>query len=149
MLTAVLPSAPPPLFWAAPASEVRSPGADSGKSFLDHIYRYKLGHVCHNKAFLFCLPKRCSRSRLKKRRIRLSAPANKKVGSGFTLKDAAPGGFGSANTGFTYVLQVSTIEDCFQNIDLVIFYFVLNFYVLTFIGSFHILDVSEPLHKGK
>ena len=36
--------------------------------FLDHIYRYKLlfGQVCHNnKAFLFCLPKRCSRSRLK------------------------------------------------------------------------------------
>ena len=40
---------------------------------------------CHNnKAFLFCLSKRCSRSRLKK------------CGSGSILKVAAPGGSDSA-----------------------------------------------------
>ena len=63
------------------------------QDFLDHIYSYKLllSHVLsQHKVFLFCLPKRCSLSRLKKRRLRLSAPANKKIGSGSTLKVAAP-----------------------------------------------------------
>ena len=46
--------------------------------FLDHIYLYTLllSHVRHkNKAFIFYLPIRCSRSR----RLRLSAPTNKKL----------------------------------------------------------------------
>ena len=54
---------------------------------------------CHNnKAFLFAWQKRCSRSHLKKRRRRLSALANKKIGStaSSTLKVAAPGGSSSS-----------------------------------------------------
>ena len=39
------------------------------QAFFDHIYHYELllSHVWHkNKAYPFCLAKRCSRSRLKK-----------------------------------------------------------------------------------
>ena len=56
----------------------------------------------NNKSFLFCLPKKCSRSHLIKAApalgssSQLSAPANNKIGSGSTLKVAAPGGSGSA-----------------------------------------------------
>ena len=60
--------------------------------------------VILNKAFIFCLPKRCSRSRihLKKcgygSRLRLPVPTSKKIGSGSgaALKVADPGGSGSA-----------------------------------------------------
>ena len=107
--TLIISVAEPPLFWAAPAPEVRGPGADSGSDqigsapapgkkrrlqvaptpalapctnifyfellkselliFLDHITVINCSKVMfcpNNKAFLFCLPKRCSRSRLKK-----------------------------------------------------------------------------------
>ena len=55
--------------------------------FLNRIYLYKLllSHVEYkNKAFLFCLSKRCSPSRLNR-----AAPTNKKIG--FRLCNPAVG----------------------------------------------------------
>ena len=51
--------------------------------FFGSIYRYKLLlslGMSQQQGFPFLLPKRCSRSRLKK-----EAPANKKIGYGSTL----------------------------------------------------------------
>ena len=69
----------------------------------------------NNKSFLFCLPKKGSRSHLIKAApalgssSQLSAPANNKIGSGSTLKVAAPGGSGSATlvlgTGTRYLIR--------------------------------------------
>ena len=65
----------PPLFWAAPAPApgCQGPGADSGSDLLGS-----------------------APAPGKKRRLRLPAPTNKKIGSGAALKVAAPGGSGSA-----------------------------------------------------
>ena len=63
--------------------------------FLDHIYRYKLlvSHVLsQQQGFPFLLAKKMQQEPEPplKRRLRLSAPANKKISSGSTLKVATP-----------------------------------------------------------
>ena len=61
---------------------------------LDHIYLYKmlLSHVWHKAGF--CLSKRCSR-------LRLSAPANKKISFGSTLKSGGSRRLRLRNTGYS------------------------------------------------
>ena len=138
--------AEPPLFWVAPAPEVRGPGADSGsdqtgsapapkKKASPALYTntfwitftVKTVMSCHNnKAFhFFCLPKKAAGAALKIGSGSRLQPTTKKPAPPLGLYPKS-GGSGSKTVGFAFIFcgsesisfsQYGSESICFLNAD--------------------------------